>query len=724
MPALLNAAPTPSAHTLPFHHRPVLYFATPPAKGVVLADYADRFLRLYAQCCGRAVNEKTHGLNIATFRAFGSGAHLPLAIIPSDTVLAKVPVLAHAPVRLLIKALLSTLNTAYPLLPNEEIQDASVGLLEVDTAGCKAGCVVYTRQTNQLTINFILPKIFLDLATGLPHVEQQGGMASHGLPSLQAAALGDSSASGVMQGVATNLAFALPPPWGPVGAALLTSLFGLFGSVFGPSNSGDAIRDLIVAAITELENFILQLNVQAVEGDVQTFFSWCATQLSTVPGQNPLSATDWSQPVVDYIETTLLPIVESALSFAHGSLANDLEQIATETYLTTTTYVARPTDAALQVVLMNVTALISAYKLSILLHSQVASFYQPVNNTCTSAVADQKFQDHSFAVVTKITNLATFVMGTPPATPDPVEQKQLSYSLNVAAAAIAGPLSTSGTSDDFTYLTGLYGCGAPATFDPLAYAALYGWTAAVKRLALYRQMARLYTISAVAYYDTRQTVCRNYGSDTECTDYGSDGYGYTDPVNGINETKDSSHWTSGCCDQNGHTQDYQADVLADWQTNWNGVVNQLANDTSVPSWAQDIAMATQWAQGVSSLLSGMPPLPPANTATAFAGTETAPATSQWNSAVSVSYAFAYLGPNGPSTRSEWGATFNPQQTWKPTLRHLPTDPAGVLQLQIWRQFTFHDANGQPTLGLPTIVATLTGTPSDPYIDADPAQQAM
>lgn len=729
------------SETLPFHYHAALHFRCAPRDGRSLADYANNFLPLYDQACGRQFSLEQHQRNL---QAFSDVIHFtsdnPLAVTPAAEAIAASPADRRANAAALAQQLADILSGRYPLLNGETIIKAEISILDEPFFDCAAGSVVYSRTTNLIDIDFVLPCIQFDRTSGLPRMLPRPVSLPPATPGQQHPVLRGSDGVDVLnlvQGVATNLSFTLPPPWGPVAAAGLSGLFSVFGSLFGSSTSSlEAIGQMLQSAVSELKAYMLDLKMDDVEGDVQSFFTWCNQNLPTSAGGTSDTDGGWSDTALDNIERNLIPKLEGADGFLHGTLANDLSQIASEKFVKANTWIARENDGALQILLGNLTALICAYKLRIQLHAQLATANKPdtISGVCKTADADSKFQAHLFGICDATAKLARLINGNPPATVDDNEQRLRGLTFDVVSAEIKKnytmlpiwiAVSMQGRLPEISAEFG----SDQTPFSLSDYAAIYGWAMAIDRLVLHRQVARLLGLSRVNYYDNRHNNCHfTPGGAGGCHSSGADGYQFTDSIDPSNNYyHDTDRSTSGCCDQNSHETEYTQDVCDHFNTLFDKLTKDLTTLSSTgPSFAGDQATTKKWRDGLASILAELPLDAPANGATiADDGWSTKPpADSQWNTAIQVAYAFSFLDGNGPSLRSSWGAPVMVNGQWKPKLRHLPTSQSKTKpQLQIWRQFVFADKNGDPTnYGLPKIVATVDNATSE-HVDDDEALKA-
>ena len=721
-------------NTLPFHYRATLHFGYPPKAGTVLQEYADNFLKRYYDCCGMKMNEQQHAHNVACFAALPAvgAVQASIPLIDPELVIKALPTALQQNVRGLQANLCTILRGVYPLVNGEKILNDYVTILNQDYLDCPAGCVVYVRETNLIRIDFILPSIRFDSRTGQPSIVASAPrertapsikpeMALVSTPTL-------SQGVSLVGQVASTLAFAAPPPYGIMASAAIIGVTGLFSILFG-GDSGpsmvDTIATLIDNAVQELEQYLDKNQLESVQGDVTAFFQWCSQQIQSNAG--------WTDADINHVKIDLLPHLNNTYSFEHATLYNDLQQVAIEQYTQTNKYVPREQDLALGVVSMNITALLCVLKLTIQLAAQVASSNQPDDGagSCASPQADQDFQYYSNSWIRTIPLLVNFINGTPPSADDSKEIQAKKYTLDYIASALTRCYRDNNMADpDIQYITQNFGDQGALPWTSMAdYAQTYGWAAAMERLVLHKQVARLLKITPVTYYDTRNSQCFSGGGPAatpHCHEEGSDGWQFIDNFDSNGSYRhDTDYWSSGCCDQNEHTNDYKADVVQHWNDHFNTVLQQLktAQDNTA-SFADDLKNAQGWRDAASTGQALLPLATPANTIVVpddkWGGP--ADANSQWANAIKVRYAISFLNAKGPSARSDWSAEFDVTNRNKPLLRHIPLDPANnVTGRQIWRQFLYKDSVGDPDLwGLPKIVGILGNDTTTDWTDNDPA----
>jgi len=499
--------------------------------------------------------------------------------------------------------------------------------------------------------------------------------------------------------ISVNLSFALPSPWGPVAAAGLTGLFDLFGG-----EDANVVAALIQAAVNELESYMRQLDLTSALGDAAAFFNWYAENRPD-DVESRLTAA-----AVTHIETILLPELEKANSYVHGSLAANLATYSNSTFIQADfafpPTVERSTDLALIVLMMTMTALLAALKLQIQLRAGLASYYapDPVTGTCVSADADGKFQDSMYEWIWAVAQLHQLI-GTPDrlsrltgdhlaqvqaglATGDAVVDFLTADSADTRAAIVkfAGYVPGDPVNMARVGWLGLKARPSGSSFDLNGLAMEVGWAAGL-RLLLERRMV-------------------SWGTAFIAPDFmGGGGFNVQElPEVGLGKYPN------------------QAAAIGPWLDYLKQrMTPHVVADGDNPSYAGDFAITKAWQDGLAKLLTQMPLPAPANALNISAwGADPPAANSQWKTARRVQYALSYTNANGPSQRSAWSAALDVNQRWKPALHHIEDNPDSSRKIQIWRQFIFNDSHGDPqAFGLPAIVATVSGTTTQ-YTDSDPA----
>jgi len=491
----------------------------------------------------------------------------------------------------------------------------------------------------------------------------------------------------LVEGLSNNLSFLLPEPWG----AAVNGISGLM-DLFGVGGSGEdivkEIGDLIDQAVSELEGYMRQLNIEKADGDAAAFFEWYKQNLH---GRDNQPLTDAS---VNIIETELLPQLVEANSFATGSLLNDLVSFSSDTYVTPDTPMTRDQDTVLTMLLTTFSALIAALKLSIRLHAAVASFYAPVNGQCLTADDDEKFQDHTTSWLDKTASLVSLI-GNKPADPPHWPEFLSGIGTNWSATQHDDVINEyySGTRAGGA---GCYPSQLPS-FSVGAAAGQLSWAGALRNLIIHRVFRHLRALGFLPYPDDMVMV---------------------------QDTSDSRGRMYG-----GPSND-RPEALYEAVNGLGGMllIGELLLDQPPfprgPGYLTDLGIVDGWFAGLQSLVATLPPDAQQNTAVISGWATDSPATnSLWLTAKYVQYAFSYLSPaNGPSSRNAWSAETEIAGRWKPTLQKIV--PAnGDAKIQVWRRFIYPDRHGEiGDEGIPKIVATLPGATTE-YVDNEPALPA-
>jgi hypothetical protein len=248
------------------------------------------------------------GLNdpaaLSAVSGYRQPAASPYQLLNPAAGIAKLPSAAQQSVNTMIANLTAAIEAAYPLPAGETLVSSQLTCLAAPVYDLPAGTVVYVRTTNQATVQFVLPQVTVDPATGVPSLRQDGPPPGTVLPAPSAPtavpaaapspavqAVGDDAAS-IALTVAGNLAWIMPPPWGPVAAAGLTLIQLLLN---GPGSAPDELNQVVM----QLERIFAE---QAVTNDanlIQSLADWLqgrANTLATTQVDNSL-----------YITGTLLP---------------------------------------------------------------------------------------------------------------------------------------------------------------------------------------------------------------------------------------------------------------------------------------------------------------------------------------------------------------------------------------------------------------------------------
>jgi hypothetical protein len=323
------------------------------------------------------------GLNspaaLSAAAAYRQPATSPYQLFDPAQEIATLPVDAQQSVNVLIGRLTQAIEAVYPLPAGETALSSRITCLSHPAYDLPAGTVVYERTTDRATVQFVLPQVVVDPATGVPSLRQSPPPlpAARALPSAPDAQLGGSAAS-IALSVAGNLAWILPPPWGPVAAAGLTLIQLLL-------NTGDA-TDQFSQAVKQLELFIDQHDVNQDAAAIKELADWLQQQayvLST-------TRVDNSQ----YITSVLLPELHKMTSPGDGSVYSAVYDL--EGHL--------DVPGAFDILVLGVTIHLLALKMIVQLDAQLAS-------TAKDAADDASFASYTDLWLADYTNFLTAIEG-------------------------------------------------------------------------------------------------------------------------------------------------------------------------------------------------------------------------------------------------------------------------------------------------------------------------
>lgn len=494
----------------------------------------------------------------------------------------------------------------------------------------------------------------------------------------------------------------------------LSAIFDIFGGE-GGSGVFTAVANLISSAVIELERYMDGLHLQSSENDASAFFHWYANNF---PSSGEMALTDAA---VAHIENVLLPALEAANSYVHGSLFNNLLSCSSKALINVGSDVNGAAvhydqDLAHTVVMMTLTALIGALKLQIQLRAALASYYapDPVFGRCESLTADSNFQKSTFEWLDAVSQLKSLI-GSPDLIEslNPQDRVRLSVEMTEGMArviatnepdarALIASVAKRFTADRAYYL--LY---APppiwdASFDLQTWAGGVGWALAVAMLCAWR-------------VEQQWTITNTYGGSWVGLYFGA--AAFLSRVGGVwrlHENLVASTDPLGIAAY--PSEDQAIEAWLDWQR---------AKWVTVAGYPDDLQTAMSWRTGLIGILQRLPPGAPAsNEAVISTWNGAAPANSVWSKAHAARYAFSQRNKNGPSLRSTWTAAINirPSPTdaarCKPELHHIPQSQDSAVSIEVWRQFIFRDTNDQPVEGVPQIVARLTGPTPPIFTDTD------
>jgi hypothetical protein len=219
----------------------------------------------------------------------------------------------------------------------------------------------------------------------------------------------DSAAAAGLQ-LAGMVAFACPPPWGPVvgvGALTVSTIMDMFGG------STDALQD----AVNTLESFMDQNAIDTSDNDIKAFLAWYAANAA-----NPLDLTNPDNALTIHHE--LLKPLRAQFDPANpGSGANQLAQLCDNRFIKWNTIVYPWDDDVTPVLVLCVSALSAARQMQIQLNMALAAFGQPAVGTSPTTLAnDWTFQRHTSSWINEMALFRQMMCGdgsTPPASNPP-----------------------------------------------------------------------------------------------------------------------------------------------------------------------------------------------------------------------------------------------------------------------------------------------------------------
>lgn len=273
---------------IPFQYLGSCSFTVTGSNQDGLMSYADAFLMQYYAMAELNVSSQHHQQNMEIIRKQGGQAEISSPKMPladEAAVYAVLPPEVEATLRAAQNQLHEALDVTYPLLEGEVIQQSTLSALTEEYNGNPAGSIVYIRESNFIRLDCILPLVQVNIANGEIAVTDLGGKETENSPELSLptfVAMGTAPPASIIHSVGSNLAFALPEPWGPFAAAGIAGIFGLlFGS--GPSHTLEEIQKMIEAGVKEVESFLVAQEFKSVRSDIHSFFDWCATQVNQKP---------------------------------------------------------------------------------------------------------------------------------------------------------------------------------------------------------------------------------------------------------------------------------------------------------------------------------------------------------------------------------------------------------------------------------------------------------
>ena len=191
-----------------------------------------------------------------------------------------------------MQALLTGLNQAYYLPSGKQPTSSCLNFIVWSTANPTSASVVYIRNTDTASVYSVLIRLKLDLGIGTFTSTEDSG-TSNAIPTqpAQLTPLGSmpfagqlDTASSVSVGdvaftIASSLVWALPPNWAPAAAAVVGVLELFFGS------SSDAFGQALQEATTELEEFMVNLEIKENLSTLKQFTEWLNLQIAVLGGK-------------------------------------------------------------------------------------------------------------------------------------------------------------------------------------------------------------------------------------------------------------------------------------------------------------------------------------------------------------------------------------------------------------------------------------------------------
>lgn len=205
-------------------------------------------------------------------------SNLNLVLGDVETLLTRYPASIQQELREQIQNLLDQLNPLYPFPEGETLETAYVTVITQALGEFLPGTVVYVRQTNLATIQFLLRHVVVNLKTGKPSLIGLGHLPaphSHHLSPLdfQGPPLGSSFFDAALS-IGGSLVWALPHPWGAFSSAGIEVLRLLFG------DSSSGISEALKEGIKELESFLTEQKIQADAQRLKAFADWLDSQIA------------------------------------------------------------------------------------------------------------------------------------------------------------------------------------------------------------------------------------------------------------------------------------------------------------------------------------------------------------------------------------------------------------------------------------------------------------
>lgn len=363
----------PGAHRaatgIPVQLRPQVYIED-VAPGIHPDAYA-RTLQLLLRPAG--ISEPAV---LAAAAVYQQPATSPYQLLDAEAQIATLPAGAQPPVRTLMARLASALEAVYPLPAGETVTSSQVSCLSVSAGQLPAGTVVYVRRTERATVQFALPHITVDPLTGRPRLSGLDGPAV--APARPPVMIGAQDAFSIALGVAANLAWVMPPPWGPVAAASLN----LIELLMGQGNALDEFTQVGNA----LELFIQQRDVNNDATHIKGLADWLQQQADVLDSTNVDNS--------GYITSALLPELRKMVAPGDESVYNAIYDL--ESNLTV--------EGAFGILVLGVTIYLLTLKMIVQLDAQLAA-------TAKAAGDDATFAAYTDLWLADYTNFLTAING-------------------------------------------------------------------------------------------------------------------------------------------------------------------------------------------------------------------------------------------------------------------------------------------------------------------------
>jgi hypothetical protein len=333
-----------------------------------------KFLRLVAKA--RGLNPASDD-KIADALTGRTGDDAKMDLLDADAALANLPGDVASKARSLRSDLVNALEPFVPVPAGETLRSLQATCLASGFGHLPKGTVVVAQTTSRAERLLVLPLVTFDIATGaasvsLPHLDHATAAAA----TVIRATKGEDVLKGILQ-IGGILAFAMPPPWGAVGAAGATLAQLLVGAA-------DSAPDPFAIVVQSIETYLQEKQVEEWSNTVYNFLGGAnglQTQLAALKDTESLDQTV-------FINDTLLPLVNDATNagrsdnvnaavaglsnFVHN-LAKDARNESREKYHKNKTLAL---ESALDLSLMATSALLVGLKFRIQLYATLATAAQ------------------------------------------------------------------------------------------------------------------------------------------------------------------------------------------------------------------------------------------------------------------------------------------------------------------------------------------------------------